>query len=282
MRISYKIWLVGGIPIAIAAAIAVVAWLLLSEAERARDGAMLAGTIYRNQLVAMTARDDYVQALPGERAEHAVRFGSLAEQTRADLTTLGQVARGRTHRAASMAARETLARYEMRMRQFMVVTTQNDHLAAEMRARVASLIALTDRARERQRASNADIVASLTQKDRKLRTVRDIVEQAHEVRAQITTVALQELQRNYGTTWDAISTADWQLTLGLTQLRRAAVELGRLLNADNRQEVAEELLAQVSRYELLVAGPGDATKAQATENTERVRAGQQLSEWADR
>lgn len=36
MRISYKVWLVGGIPIAIAAAIAVVSWLLLKEAERAR------------------------------------------------------------------------------------------------------------------------------------------------------------------------------------------------------------------------------------------------------
>ncbi len=28
MRISYKVWLVGGIPIAIAAAIAIVAWFL--------------------------------------------------------------------------------------------------------------------------------------------------------------------------------------------------------------------------------------------------------------
>lgn len=37
MRISYKVWLVGGIPIAIAiaAAIPVVFWLLLKAAERA-------------------------------------------------------------------------------------------------------------------------------------------------------------------------------------------------------------------------------------------------------
>lgn len=281
MRISYKVWLVGGIPIAIAAAIAVVAWLLLNEAERARDGAVLAGTIYRNLLVAMTARDDYVQALPGDRAEHAVRFGSLAEQTRADLTALEQVTRETAHRVASATARETLARYEMRMRQFMVVTTQNDHVAAEMRARVASLITLTDRARERQRVSNADVVASLTQKDRKLRSVREIVEQAHALRAQVATLALQELQRNYGTTWDAISTADGQLTLSLAQLRRAAAELARLLSADNRKGNADELLAQVNRYELLVAGPGDASKAEPTESTERVRAGQQLSDWAD-
>ncbi len=205
MRISYKVWLVGGIPIAIAAAIAVVAWFLLKEAERARDGVVLAGTIYRNLLVAMTARDDYVQALPGDRAEHAVRFAALAEQARADLAALDKVAGEPSHAPAAVAARDALARYEQRMRQFMVVTTQNDHLAAEMRARVASLITLTDRARERQRASNADIVASLTQKDRKQRAIRDIVDKAQELRAQIAAVSLQELQRNYGTTWDAIA-----------------------------------------------------------------------------
>ena len=101
MRISYKVWLVGGIPIAIAAAIAVVAWLLLKEAERARDGVVLAGTIYRNLMVAMTARDDYVQSLPGDRAEHAVRFGSLGEQSRKDLMALNKIARDDRHRAAA-------------------------------------------------------------------------------------------------------------------------------------------------------------------------------------
>jgi len=48
MRISNKVALVGGIPIAIAAAIAIVAWFLLSEADRARSGAVLAGTAYRD------------------------------------------------------------------------------------------------------------------------------------------------------------------------------------------------------------------------------------------
>jgi len=36
MRIRYKVALVGGIPIAIAAVIAVIAWLLLGTAERTR------------------------------------------------------------------------------------------------------------------------------------------------------------------------------------------------------------------------------------------------------
>ncbi|HEY0442078.1 MAG TPA: HAMP domain-containing histidine kinase, partial [Xanthobacteraceae bacterium] len=282
MRISYRVWLVGGVPIAIAAAIALIAFLLLKEAERAREGAVLGGSIYRNLTVALTARDDYVQALPGDRAEHSVQFGSLAEQTRSDLNALNKVARHESHRAAAESLHETLARYEQRMRQFMVVTTQNDHLAAEMRERVASLISLTDRARTRQRSSNADIVRSLTEKDRKLRTARDIVDQAQELRAQIAAVALRELQRNYESTWDAIANADWQLTLGLTQLRRAATELARLLRGDGHAGAAAELLEMVPRYEFLVISPGDPTKAVPDGPPERAKAGQKLSEWADR
>jgi signal transduction histidine kinase len=280
MRISYRVWLVGGIPIAIAAAIAVVAWLLLAEAERARNGAVLASTIYRNLLVAMTERDDYVQALPGERAEHAIRFSALAEETRTDLADLGGIATEPEHRRAAADARETLGRYAMSMRQFMVVTTQNDHLAREMRERVESLIGLTDRARLRQHETNLKMVASLNEQDRKQHTVRDIVEHAHELRAQIATVALQELLRNYGTSWDAITAADLKLNGGLADLRKAAAELGSVLRADNRASVADELATQVKRYEALVVGPGDPSKYQPTESIDRARAGQELADWA--
>jgi signal transduction histidine kinase len=282
MRISYKVWLVGGIPIALAAGIAIVSWWLLKEAERARDGVVLASTVYRNLFIAMSARDDYVQALPGERAEHAVQFGSRAELVRADLAALARIARDEMRRAAPAAAREALTRYELRMRQFMVVTTNNDHLATEMRTRVASLIALTDRARERQRASNADIVASLTQKDRRQRAIRNIVDKAQEVRAQIATVSLQELQRNYGTSWDAISAADSKLQLGLAQLRVAAAELIGMLRAEDRADAADELDGMVKTYEFLVADPGNPGKSEPDEGPKRAQAGQQLSDWADR
>ncbi|MCC7346507.1 MAG: HAMP domain-containing histidine kinase, partial [Variibacter sp.] len=282
MRISLKVWLVGGIPIAIAAGLAIVSWWLLKEAERARDGVVLASTIYRNLWVAISARDDYVQALPGGRAEYAVLFGARADQVRADLAVLARVARDDPRRAAPTAVAVALARYEQRMRQFMVVTTNNDHLAAEMRSRIAALITLTDRARERQRASNSDIVESLTQKDRKQRAVRDIVDKAQEVRAQIATVSLQELRRNYSASWDAISAADAKLLLGLAQLRVAAAELARLLMADERADAATELLSLVKTYEFLVADPGNPTKSEPDEGPKRAQAGQQLSDWADR
>jgi HAMP domain-containing protein len=282
MRISYKVWLVGGIPILIAAAIAIASWFLLKEAERTRNGVLLASTVYRNLAAAISARDAYVQALPGGRAEHSVRFGSLAEEVRRQLAALAQTTRDPAHGDAAAKVRDSLARYEQRMRQFMVVTNNNDHLAAEMRSRVSSLIELTDRARERQRASNADIVASLRQKDRKQRAVRNIVDKAQEVHAQLATISLQELQRNYGATWDAISAADAKRRLGLNQLRVAAGELARMLEAENRKDAAGQLLALVRTYEFLVSDPGNPNIAEPDEGPKRAQAGQQLSDWTDR
>jgi hypothetical protein len=258
MRISYRIWLVGGIPIAIAAAIAVVAWLLLKEAERARDGAVLAGTIYRNLMVAMTARDDYVQALPGDRAEHAVRFSALAEQTNGNLATLAGLARDPRHRAAITAATAALGRYAAMMRQFMVITTQNDHIAAEMRERVAALIALTDRARARQHASNSDIVASLQGKDRALRGVRELVARAQALRTEIAAVALLEARAAAIPAAATDDAAPQPLARG--RLRQAAADLVAALKAGREDTLAHEADG------LLAAGTGR----------------EKLADWADR
>lgn len=282
MRISYKVWLVGGIPIALAAAIAVIAWLLLQESTRAREGAVLSSSIYRNLLVAMTARDDYVQALPGDRAEHAVRFGSLAEQVRMDLVRLSAALPEETQRASSVAAADALTRYEQRMRQFMVTTTNNDHLSAEMHNRVAALIALANQARERQRNSNAEIVKTLTQKERRQRRIREIVAKAQDVRGQIAAISLQELHRNYGFSFDEIAGADSRRSLALTQMRGAAADLEKMLVAADRPKDAAELQQLAGHYAAVVAAPGNAQNAEDNQPTVRVRAGQALADWMDR
>ena len=82
MRISYRVFLVGGIPITIAAAIALAAFVLLNEADRARSGAVLAGTIYRNLLSARSARDDFLDTARDERTGFYELFLTYAEQAR--------------------------------------------------------------------------------------------------------------------------------------------------------------------------------------------------------
>src|SRR5687767_979998 len=67
MRITYRVFFVGGIPIVIAAAIALAALVLLSEADRTRSGAVLASTIYRNLLAARDARDEFLDTTRGDR-----------------------------------------------------------------------------------------------------------------------------------------------------------------------------------------------------------------------
>ena len=88
MRITYRVFLVGGIPITIAAAIALAAFVLLNEADRARSGAVLAGTIYRNLLSARSARDDFLQTTASGRTGFYELFLTYAEQARFDLIRL--------------------------------------------------------------------------------------------------------------------------------------------------------------------------------------------------
>ena len=190
MRITYRVFLVGGIPITIAAAIALAAFVLLNEADRARSGAVLAGTIYRNLLSARTARDDFLQTTPSDRTGFYELFLTYAEQARFDLIRLSGFVRDPGHVDAAKEASDALQRYRDDMRRLVDVTVRNDGLVADMAERANSLVRLTDEARERQHESNADIVKSLAEGDRKLRLSRDIVDRAHEFGAAVAEMAL--------------------------------------------------------------------------------------------
>jgi hypothetical protein len=132
MRITYRIFLVGAIPITVAAAIALAALALLNEADRARSGAVLAGTIYRNLLAARAARDEFLETSPGDRSRLYDVFLSYAEQARFDLQRLSGIVRDPDHVAAAKQATAALAHYREDMRSFVDVTIQNDGLVANM------------------------------------------------------------------------------------------------------------------------------------------------------
>ena len=56
MRIRSRIAVVGGVPVMVAAVIAVAGGLLLARSERVYESAVLAGSVYRDVLAATAAR----------------------------------------------------------------------------------------------------------------------------------------------------------------------------------------------------------------------------------
>jgi signal transduction histidine kinase len=278
MRITYKIGLVGGIPIAIAAAIAVIAWLLLVEAQRTREGAVLAGSVHRDLLGAMTERNNYMGAQPADRALYARRFEEATSRSLGRLGSLTEVARGEAHRERTRQTRDALSRYRERMLALRTVTEHNDRLIADMADRVDTLIGLADQARERQHVSNTHIVASLTEGDRKLRIAREIVDRAQELRAAITAVWVQAARAESGPLERSATPAE-PLSFTLARMRNSARDLLRVLREDGRDTTANELFTLVRNADAEITGASGAT---AVRPIRERTAQQQLAEWVER
>jgi signal transduction histidine kinase len=278
MRISYKVFLVGAIPITIAAAIALAAFMLLNEADRARSGAVLAGTIYRNLLSAGTARDDFLETVRGERTHFYELFLTYAEQARFDLQRLSGVVRDPAHVAAVDEAADALQRFRDDMRRLVDVTVRNDGLIADMAKRANGLVRLTDEARERQHQSNANIVVSLAESDQKLRTARDIADHGHELGAALAAVELARLRGPQAGEAEAVGPAgSASLTLG--RMRAAAARLSESLAAAGDDEAVRDLAQHLIAYEMSITPVPDAAFAAAPGPGP---AGSALTEWVER
>lgn len=190
MRIRSRIAIVGGVPVVVAAVIAVAGGLLLTRSERVYESAVLAGSVYRDVLAATAARIDYLQVAPADRASRAERFETMSDSAAAELRQLDKAGSASPHRSEVERATAVLARYVDQMRSFIQVTAANDAAVADMGHHAATLMVLTDRARERQHAANVDSLGSLTEADQRLRDSRDVVDGAHELRE-----AMLDLQR---------------------------------------------------------------------------------------
>ena len=183
MRIRNKVALVGGIPITVAAAIALIAWILLDRAEQARSGAALAGAAYRDLVEVVTAKEAFIRAQPAERERQADRFDIAAKRADTLLGELGPYFARSDQRRTADQVRRDLTNYRAEMERLEAVASTGDQKVNELHARTASLVILTDRARTRQHVSNSDIILSLTDGDRKLRLAREILGAAQEIRA---------------------------------------------------------------------------------------------------
>ncbi|HEV7438403.1 MAG TPA: HAMP domain-containing histidine kinase, partial [Methylobacterium sp.] len=229
MRVGRKILLVGGVPILIAAAIALAGWLLLAQEERARGGAVVAGQVDRVLALARMVRDDYVEARAADRAAHAERFLTLTTEAGTGLDALKAYVRTAEQTARIASAKGALDRYVARMRAFIRVTRENDGLIAEMATRAGRLIDLADRARLRQQASNADLVRSLSEKVQRLSATRDVLAGINDMRATAAEIALDRARR------DSAPPAE------IARLREAARGLAAALRGQGRGREAGEL-----------------------------------------
>ena len=126
MRIRSRIAVVGGVPVAVAAVIAVAGGLLLARSERVYESAVLAGSVYRDVLAATAARIDYLQVAPTDRASRADRFETMSDSAAAELRQLDKAGSAEIHRAEVERATAVLARYVDQMRSFIQVTAAND------------------------------------------------------------------------------------------------------------------------------------------------------------
>jgi signal transduction histidine kinase len=279
MRISYKVGLVGGIPIAIAAAIALFAWALLHEVERARTGAVLAGAVYRNLLSVANARDAYVNPLSTDRDREAARFYGFQAQARRDLDRLAVLARDPRQKSTTAGASEALGRYAAYMEKLIEVTALNNRLITEMDSRAVSLIALTDQARDRQHASNTDLVASLGEQDRKLRSTRAVVDGAQELRVAL--AVAEQKRAELAQAQDAERRR--ALDFALIRVRNAASSLEEVLRTSERVKDADQLTPLAAAYASTPPDPSPAAvPGTASLPGDAADAARKLAAWCDR
>jgi signal transduction histidine kinase len=136
MRISHKVFLVGGIPIAIAAAIAVAAMMLMGESDRARSAAMLASDIHRS---VVAARDASVAAQGSDRTRFQDLARSHSEEAKADLQRLAGMVRDAAQATAIEATQETLGRFADDMRRLSEIDLGGQGAAGPTEAASAAI-----------------------------------------------------------------------------------------------------------------------------------------------
>jgi signal transduction histidine kinase len=254
MRVGRKIALVGGVPILVAAAIAAAGWILLTQGERARAGALLAARAYHDLTLARMVRDDAVAARAEERAAFETRFFDLTSRAGRGLETLQNQARTRGQAERAGAARQSLDRYVARMRDFSAVARENDGLIAEMGRRANRLTDLAEQARQRQQASNVDLARTITGKVNRLRATRDVVMGLNGLMAAAWPLVLA---RQRGEEADAAR-------IDRGRLVQAGRDLAAALRATSREPAAAEVAA------LTAPQPFDGA------------AGDRLTEWGER
>ncbi|CAO3376186.1 ATP-binding protein [Azospirillum argentinense] len=182
-NIAQRIAAVGGMPVLVAAAIAIVAWFLLQQSDRANGSVVTAGTIYRELLGAEAARSDYLNTAASRRGAQAVRFDAHTGEARRQLDALADATEDDALESAVSETRRILDRYATQMEELKAVTERNDALIGAMAQQAARLIDITDAARQRQNLANLGYAETVADSDRRLTLHRDVLDNARSIYA---------------------------------------------------------------------------------------------------
>jgi C4-dicarboxylate-specific signal transduction histidine kinase len=223
------------------------------------------------------ARNDFLFGSPDVRFIHERQFLKLAGEARGDLSRLADLEP--VERRATEGTTATFDEYVTEMKGLVRLTAENDTLLAQMKSRADTLNVLTDQARERQHASNAEIARSLATGDVQLRGARDVMDAAYMARIAVADVERDVMTRDADplSMGRAAPGAASDLRFDAGRLRSDLDALiGRLRSrGDARSKAAGDegasLLARMSAFD-----PG------STPDADAVAALDNLAQWTER
>jgi signal transduction histidine kinase len=278
--IGRRVFVVGAIPVLVAAAIALGAWLLLIEAERARMGAVLSTETLQTLTALNRARADVVNGAAGARVEAEHRFSGLAATAEGRLARLSGLARTAGQAALVGTVARDLASQVGRMRALVVSEGETDRIVGDMSRRADSLVALTDAARRRQQAENARLIAVLADKDAELERNQGVVTALRELRESIATAELNRVRVGR----PVFPIEFEELAADLRQLDAISARLHAVLLADGDGDAADQAVDLLRAYRERSRSEDDLARAIAEgfELTRATLSGRALTEWCDR
>ena len=194
LSITRRVFLVGAMPIVLAVMLGVAAIVLFYQADQARRGALAVSTVFRNVVLAMSARDDFIAAAPATRRTN---LGAFMANIGAATTGLSQIGSETTEAEVNDAVIATIAsleRFRRAMGELQIAIEANDARALAMNTRLDRLITLVEEARGRQQQANTGVVSQLRQRDAEMREALDLTAAAIGMRGAVVDTLVQRLK----------------------------------------------------------------------------------------
>ncbi len=277
--VARRVFIVGAIPVVVAISIALAAWVLLIEAERARDGAVLSSEMVHTFTLLNKARDDIGR--PDEtREEPHLRFASLADKAADQLAQLERISRTEEQAARVATVQRDLAAQVEQMHRLERLAGDLAIAATGMARRADLLVAQTDAERRRQQDENARLVSDLTARDAALEVNQRAVSALRDVREAISAVELNKTRIGrpvFQIEFDELA-ADIEL------LDRTGTQLHAVLSGAERRLEAGQFAALLRSYRSRSQSDAGLSRviAEGFELTRATQSGHALIVWCDR